>query len=314
MSAAVALSLVDDEVAVRRGHARIPARSALQPCSIDERAGRGRNISGHLCPIGILKNATRARRVERLGFLAICERLRARRHEARRDRRSTRGRRPTAALHRFSASGFDRSRIPFRRGKDRACSPSRPASRTDSTSSPISRPPKCALPKMAPPTVPGVPAHASSPAIPLCIVHRTRPLIVVAASSATRAAVDLLDDSAARPDDKTAHAAIADEHVGSAAEERDRYAARVRDAQSVDDLVRRLLASRNHSAGPPTLNVVYRRERLFGANPLGPKPRDHLLLKRDATLRQARPPVGAAPRSRSAIEHASNSTQSPGAS
>src|SRR5687768_9147187 len=41
---------------------------------------------------------------------------------------------------------------------------------------------------MAPPTVPGVPAHASRPATPRLMVHRTRPLIVTAASARKRAA------------------------------------------------------------------------------------------------------------------------------
>ncbi len=40
------------------------------------------------------------------------------------------------------------------------------ARRTSAMSSPISRPLKCAFPNTAPPTVPGVPAHASSPAQP----------------------------------------------------------------------------------------------------------------------------------------------------
>src|SRR2546430_10882704 len=39
--------------------------------------------------------------------------------------------------------------------------PSRPARRTSATSSPISLPPKCALPKIAPPTVPRSEEHTS---------------------------------------------------------------------------------------------------------------------------------------------------------
>ena len=69
--------------------------------------------------------------------------------------------------------------------------PPRDATRTLSTRSPIRRSEKCALPKMAPPTVPGVPAHASSPAHAWVIVHRTRPLIVTAASARTlRSSID----------------------------------------------------------------------------------------------------------------------------
>ena len=187
-----------------------PRAVALQPRPIDERAGGGRNVGGHFCAIRDSEKCNPRSACRAAGFSCDTRATGARHREARRDRRSTRGRRPTAALHRFSASGFDRSRIPFRRGKDRASSPSRPASRTDSTSSPISRPPKCALPKMAPPTVPGVPAHASSPAMPRCIVQRTRPLIVVAASARTRSASICSMTPAARPDDEPAHAAIAD--------------------------------------------------------------------------------------------------------
>ena len=51
-------------------------------------------------------------------------------------------------------------------GRDVRDLPSREASRTAVTSSPMRRPLKCALPNTAPPTVPGVPAHASSPARP----------------------------------------------------------------------------------------------------------------------------------------------------
>ena len=47
-----------------------------------------------------------------------------------------------------------------------ATRPSRPASLTDVMRSPMRRPPKWAFPKTAPPTVPGVPAHASRPAAP----------------------------------------------------------------------------------------------------------------------------------------------------
>ena len=66
-----------------------------------------------------------------------------------------------------------------------SATPSRDARRASATISPISRPPKCALPKIAPPTVPGVPAHASRPAQPRLIVHRTSPLIVTAPSART---------------------------------------------------------------------------------------------------------------------------------
>ncbi len=45
---------------------------------------------------------------------------------------------------------------------------------------------------MAPPTVPGVPAHASRPAMPRLIVHRTSPLIVNPASARIRASDTLV--------------------------------------------------------------------------------------------------------------------------
>ena len=60
-----------------------------------------------------------------------------------------------------------------------------PQQRTLRTCSLIKRPWKCALPQMAPPTVPGVPAHASRPARPRPASHRTSPLIVTPASTRT---------------------------------------------------------------------------------------------------------------------------------
>jgi hypothetical protein len=58
---------------------------------------------------------------------------------------------------------------------------------TLSTSSEIRRPLKWALPKIAPPTVPGVPAQASSPATPRLIVQRTRTVDRESAVGADRA-------------------------------------------------------------------------------------------------------------------------------
>ncbi len=64
-------------------------------------------------------------------------------------------------------------------------SPAGVARRTWVTRSPMLRPCQCALPKIAPPTVPGVPAQASRAASPRPIVHRTRPLMVTPASART---------------------------------------------------------------------------------------------------------------------------------
>ena len=93
--------------------------------------------------------------------------------------------RPEQNLAGLSAGGCHRSRTTSRRAARR--SRRRPGSRAARavTRSPIRRPAKCALPKTAPPTVPGVPAHASRPAQPCLIVQRTRPLIVTAASART---------------------------------------------------------------------------------------------------------------------------------
>src|SRR5262249_37667750 len=61
------VAVVDDEVAVRRRDACAADGGALEARAIDERARR--------LPLRILKNAAGARRVERLGALAVRERL-----------------------------------------------------------------------------------------------------------------------------------------------------------------------------------------------------------------------------------------------
>src|SRR5436309_3423782 len=65
-------AFVDDEVAVRRRDARPAGGGALQPGAIDQRARRPGNAVGHdIAPrLGILKDATGARRIERLRPLA----------------------------------------------------------------------------------------------------------------------------------------------------------------------------------------------------------------------------------------------------
>ena len=160
---------------------------------------------------GILEDAAGARRVERLRALAERERLRAPSRAAPPDRRATtRKHRRQQHLAGVAAGGCDRSRTPSPIAVDVVGHARRatPAARR-STRSPISRPPKCALPKMAPPTVPGVPAHASSPRAPCVIVQRTSPLIVTAASARTLIVVVRLHLPAARPDHQPANPRVA---------------------------------------------------------------------------------------------------------
>ena len=135
-----------------------PARLAFQPGAIDERAGRRRNVGGHLCRDRDSEKCNPA-----LGVSSGCVFLRYasdwRAHIAKRCRVSRRHAEDGRQQHfaGFLQAASIVAEFHFVAGKIARRSPSRPASRTDSTSSPISRPPKCALPKIAPPTVPGVP-------------------------------------------------------------------------------------------------------------------------------------------------------------
>ena len=118
------------------------------------------------------------------------------------------------------------------------------------------RPRKCALPWMAPPTVPGVPAQASMPARPWPTVQRTRPLIVspgAARTPCSSSCVDRRDRARAR---RRRERRCRDQHVRAAAEHVS--AAAVSRARSVRprSAARSLRASTRYSAGPPTWNVV----------------------------------------------------------
>ena len=186
---AVARALVDDEVAVRRRDAR--AADAPRPSARRDRPAR--------------RPTTECRPAPRRGPAPDSERCS--RRSACRAAASACGTPATARAVARSAAGSPRDDAKHRRQQHlaRSLQPAaivaerhrrrrrRRATRRRgaraarrSTSSPISRPPKCALPKIAPPTVPGVPAQASRPAQPWLIVQRTSPLIVTAASARTR--------------------------------------------------------------------------------------------------------------------------------
>src|SRR3954471_19267485 len=79
-------SVVDDEVAMRGRDPRAANAHSLESRAIDERAGRPRDPVRHVIAraVRILKNATGARRIERLCALAIRQRLP--RHRAHRRR------------------------------------------------------------------------------------------------------------------------------------------------------------------------------------------------------------------------------------
>ena len=151
ISAARRAALVDDEVAVRRRHACAAYRAPLQAGAIDQRAGGPRNAVGHAVArrVGILEDAAGARRVERLRPLAVGQRLA-------RDRRAAPAGSPSAdaeigrrARPRASAAGgCGRSRTPSSAAGnvDRRAPSGVDERRRCSTSSPISRPLKCALP------------------------------------------------------------------------------------------------------------------------------------------------------------------------
>ena len=125
----------------------------------------GTPVSGR---IGILKDAAGAAACRAAGSASGTRATRAPSRAAPPARRAPTAKdRPTAAPRRSAAAGCDRSRTPSRRRHVRRPSPSRrrqpDAGRRDRRSAGRR---KCALPKIAPPTVPGVPAHASSPAQP----------------------------------------------------------------------------------------------------------------------------------------------------
>src|SRR5262245_49741210 len=131
------------------------------------------------------------------------------------------------------------------------------------TTSPSNLPPKCALPKMPPPTVPGVPAQASNPPHSWLIVHRTRPLTVTAASHSIRlSAIRVIvppRGRSTRPCTPASDTSTFDPPpsivTGTAA------ACASFSAVTTSARVR---GSKNQSAGPPTRKVVYgaRRTRL----------------------------------------------------
>ena len=237
-----------------------PIARALQPGAIDQRAGRPRNAVGHrvAAAVGILEDAAGARRLERLRALAERQRLARDRRAAPPARPAERGRSADSSdlAGALQAAAIVAERHRRRRHVDRravAASTSRRAR----DQSPISRPPKCALPKIAPPTVPGVPAQASRPASPWLIVQRTRPLIVTAASARiTRPSSMRRHVAAARPDHEPANAGVGDQHVRAAAEHRHRTPASRASLERARTSSRRVRARAASRPAPPTRKVV----------------------------------------------------------
>ena len=145
MSAAVALPSLTMKFPCAVDTRAPPARLTFQPGTIDERASRSGDAFGHVVPIGVLKNATGARSVERLRLFSVSKRLAG--HFAKRCRIAGRDAEHGRQKH-FAGFLQAASIVPefhLVAGKITRCAVSS-ASRTDSTSSLMRRPPKCAFP------------------------------------------------------------------------------------------------------------------------------------------------------------------------
>ena len=110
--------------------------------------------------------------------------------------------------------------------------------------------------------------------------------------------VNLLDVPAPRADHEPAYAAIADEHIGSATEQRHADPAHPGKPKRGHDLIGgpRL---EEPFGGSADLECRVGRQRHLDADALGPEPSFHLFLETGTTLHQAPPLVDAALRARS---------------
>ena len=157
-----------------------------------------------------------------------------------------------------AAAGCGRSRTPSRPpGRSTTSPPGVSERHRRRRSSPIAGRRKCALPSIAPPTVPGVPAHASRPASAAAtIVQRTRPLMVTPASAriARRAPASMRDVRAARRAPRTPASPTSTFEPPPRGTSGRPSSAAARAAAVTSSVVS---ASRNQSAGPPIRKVVY---------------------------------------------------------
>ena len=180
-------AIVDDEVPVNAGDAGVPDARAFESRAVDQRTRRCRDVRAEPSLARGPDSERCSRRSARRAAACVCERraTRARRRAARRgDPRPPRTP-PTAQAPRSLEAARVVAELHVG-DRDSAYVPSRETRRTSTMSSPIIRPWKWALPWMAPPTVPGVPAQASSPDRPCPTVHLTKPLIVSPAPARIR--------------------------------------------------------------------------------------------------------------------------------
>ena len=238
MSAAVArpsltmkLPWVGDTRASPRDAPFSPARSTSAPADAGMSAGTS-------AAIGILKNAAGARRIERLRPLSVRERLARDVAKRRRiaGRHAEHGRQQHFAGFLQAASivpefHFVARKIARRSVAARPAAPTRPARRSAGRrnarcrKSRRRRCPAC-RPTLRGPAMPAVDRPAHQP------VDGRRPR---RRGHVRRSICSML--AAPRPDDEAADAAVADQHIRSAAEQRDADAARMRNPKRIDDFV-----------------------------------------------------------------------------
>ena len=253
-------AVVDDEVAVRRRHARAADRRALQPGPIDQRAGRPRDAVRHAVAsrLRILKDAAGARRVERLRPLAKRQRRARRRAQRRRIARPTRETPPTSRTSprvlQAAAIVAERHR---RRAARRSIAPSRDASRTlgDEIADEAAAEMRVAEDRAAdgarrpgPRFEPGA-AVVDRPAHQAVDRHRG-----IGADVRRRRSARTSPPRGRITSPRTPR--VRHQHVRSAAEHRHRHAGRRARAAAPRRSRRSLRVSISQSAGPPTRNVV----------------------------------------------------------